>query len=468
MTAISNKKSLHDLLQEKPNIANFLYNDTLGPHGRTRGGLSPVPAEFSNWREEQRAWRETAVLFDQTHHMPELWIEGPDALKVLNYVGINSLANLRPGRAKQFVGCNERGQYIGDCILHDLGNDRYELISGMPLLNWVEYQALKGGHDVTITRESPTSPSSTKPRTNFRFGMDGPNAGKIFADAVDGDAPEIPFFNTAQVTIDGCEVLALRHGMAGHKGVEMSGRLEDGPRVRAAILKAGEKYRLRLGGMKAYYSTVNESGWIGYPLPAIYTGQDLEEYRKWLPADSWEAQFQIAGSFYSDNIEDYYLTPHDLGYGRIINFDHDFIGKAALQEMADKPHLTKVTLAWNHEDVTKVFASLMGKDVPYRYIEMPVSDYGLPQRDRVETLDGNLIGYSTFGGYSANEGEFLSLAMVDGEHARAGTDVILVWGEPDGGSRKPQVEPHRQLNIRATIGPVPYAKFVQESKRATL
>ena len=31
-----------------------------------------VPNEFTNWRDEQRGWRETAVLFDQSHHMAEL------------------------------------------------------------------------------------------------------------------------------------------------------------------------------------------------------------------------------------------------------------------------------------------------------------------------------------------------------------------------------------------------------------
>ena len=45
----------------------------------------------------------------------------------------------------------------------------------------------------------------------------------------------------------------------------------------------------------------------------------------WLSADGWEAQTQIAGSFFSSNIEDYYVTPADLGYDKILNFDHDFI-----------------------------------------------------------------------------------------------------------------------------------------------
>jgi vanillate/3-O-methylgallate O-demethylase len=52
-----------------------------------------VAPEFSNWRTEQIAWRDSAVLFDQTHHMDELIVEGPDAAAFLEHIGINSFAN---------------------------------------------------------------------------------------------------------------------------------------------------------------------------------------------------------------------------------------------------------------------------------------------------------------------------------------------------------------------------------------
>ena len=52
----------------------------------------------------------------------------------------------------------------------------------------------------------------------------------------------------------------------------------------------------------------------------------MKPYREWLPADGFEASASLGGSMVSDNVEDYYLTPYDLGYGHIVNFDHDFIG----------------------------------------------------------------------------------------------------------------------------------------------
>ncbi len=103
-------RSLQDMIDSVPNLVDHLANDTPpGPSIRTRTEQIPVPPEFTNWRSEQRAWRESAILFDQSHHMPELFLSGPDALALLYQVGVNSLANLVPGRAKQLIGCNPRG-----------------------------------------------------------------------------------------------------------------------------------------------------------------------------------------------------------------------------------------------------------------------------------------------------------------------------------------------------------------------
>jgi vanillate/3-O-methylgallate O-demethylase len=469
MPADGSSMSLQDLIDATPDLAAYLYNDTPGPHSRARAGLSPVPAEFSNWRDEQRAWRETAILFDQSHHMPELYVKGPGAFRLLNSIGVNSLANLNPGIAKQFIGCNARGQLIGDCILYDLGDQTYELVSSMPLLNWVEYQAQATGANVTIERDNNTSDNPAGRRRKFRFQLDGPAAGEIFAEVTEGDTPVIKFFHTARVTIAGVEVLVLRHGMAGHAGVEISGPYEHGEAVRAAILEAGAKHGLRQGGTKAYFSTLYEQAWVAYPLPAVYTGEDLRGYREWLPADGWEGKFSLAGSFVSPDIEDYYTTPYDLGYGHIVKFDHDFTGRAALEELAKNPPRKKVTLVWNNEDVRRVTGSLLEPGVPYKYLELPVADYGnMQHRDEVRTPAGELIGLSAYTGYTVNERKVLSIALLDTAHATPGEEVTVLWGEPDGGSRKPRVELHRQTLVRATVAPAPYASAVRHMMRAAV
>ena len=457
--------SLQDLIDTTPNLVEYFRNDTTAPHNRNRPGPSPVPAEFSNWRDEQHAWRGTAVLFDQSHHMPELFLKGSDALKLLSHIGINSFANFGPGRAKQLIGCNHQGHVIGESVVYYLGDNHFELVSGMHLQDWVHFNAVTGGYDVTVERDYQTS-ENTAGRTKYRFGMDGPNAEAIFQSVVEGDAPNIPFFRTATVRIAGCEVMALRHGMAGHKGVELSGPYAQGPQVRTALLEAGKRHGLVQAGRLAYFSTPSEGGWLAYPLPALYTDPDLRAFREWLPATSWAAKAQLSGSFVSDKIEDYYLTPWDLGVNHLMKFDHDFVGSKALQAMVDKPHRRKVTLVWNKDDVARIQSSLLQPGIPFKYLELPVASYGFPQADAVFDAAGKRIGMSGFCGYSGNETELVSLAVVDESHAEPGTSVTLTWGEPDGGTRKPHVERHRQADVRATVAPAPYAAAVRQMKKA--
>ncbi|RWC49745.1 MAG: aminomethyl transferase family protein [Mesorhizobium sp.] len=461
-------RSLQDLIDETPDLVRYFRNNPVSPHARNRPSSAPLPAEHTNWREEQRAWRETAILFDQSHHMPELFLKGPDALKLLSHVGINSFENWGPGRAKQFIGCNHKGQIIGESVLHWLAEDHFELISGMQLQDWIQFNAETGGYDVTVTRDLQTAQNPKGPdgRTNFRFGMDGPNAEKIFQEVVEGQAPDIPFFRTAIVKIAGVNVMALRHGMAGHKGVELSGPYAEGQKVRDKILSVGAKYGLKPGGRLAYFSVSSESGWWAYPLPAIYTDPELRAFREWLPDTSWGAQAQLSGSLVCDSVEGYHLTPWETGVSRVMKFDHDFVGRAALEAMVDKPHRKKVTLVWNPDDVAAIQSSIFRPGLPCKYIELPTASYGFPQADAVLDGGGRLIGMAGFAGSTVNEASMVSLAVVEEEHARPGTSVTLVWGEPDGGTSKPQVERHRQYEVRCTVAPAPYASAVRDMKYA--
>jgi syringate O-demethylase len=257
-------------------------------------------------------------------------------------------------------------------------------------------------------------------------------------------------------------VTALRHGMAGQPGFELVGPYAEGDAVRDAIVNAGEEFGLRLVGGRAYSSNTLESGWIPSPLPAVYSGAKVRPYRQWLKEDSYEARASIGGSFVSNRIEDYYLTPWDMGYGTFIDFDHDFIGREALQSMAKGPHRKKVTLALEEADVLKVIGSQIEKGERGKFMEFPSAVYSMHPMDRV-MAGSKTAGISTWIGYSSNERRMLTIAVLEPQYAEPGTEVALVWGEESGGTRKPTVERHKQMEIRAIVSPVPYAETARKS-----
>jgi glycine cleavage system aminomethyltransferase T len=450
-------QSLEQLLAIAASPVDLLRNAQAGPN------VYPgVPAEFSNWRDEQRAWQETCVLYNQTYHMAELMVEGPDALKLLSGLGVNSFATFVPGKAKQFVPCTPDGYVIGDVILFGLDDQKVNLVGRAPVLNWVTYHAQTGDHDVEVTFDQRTALRSDGLRRHYRYQVQGPNAMQVIEKAL-GHAPEdLKFFNMRMETIAGKDVCALRHGMAGQPGWELFGPWEDREAVHEALVKAGEDFGMKLVGGRAYGSNAIESGWIPSPLPAVYTGDGLKAYREWLPAKGYEGSASVGGSFVSDDIEDYYFTPWDLSYGHLVKFDHDFIGREALEAKVDDEHRTKVTLALDDDDATRTIASQLQKTDRAKYIEWPNAVYSMHPFDEVKVND-ETIGVSTWICYSANEGKLLTLAVLDSEYAEPGTEVTFVWGEENGGTRKPTVERHVQTEMRAIVSPVPYVETVRSS-----
>ena len=455
-------KSLEDLLEGVGGPVKLLRNSQTGPY------IYPVvPSEFSNWRDEQRAWRETCILFNQSYHMTDMYVEGPDALKVLSTLGVNTFAQFGPGKAKQFVACNHDGFVIGDVILFHLEQNRFNLVGRPSVHNWVQYHCETGGYDVRVERDERTvARPGPIVRKAYRYQVQGPNALKVIEKATGKAVPDVKFFNMTVFTIAGRQVRALRHGMVGQPGFELFGPWEDGEPVKTAIIEAGREFGLRQSGARTYSSNTLESGWIPSPLPAVYVGEPMKAYRRWLPANGYEASASLGGSFYSDDIRDYYLTPHDLGYGPVVKFDHDFIGREALEKIAARPRRKKVTLVLNAEDVTRGIGTMFQQGRRTKYFDFPSAVYSTLPYDKV-LKNSKLIGVSTWCGYSANEGAMLTLAIVDVEHSAPGTEVTFVWGEEGGGSSKPTVERHEQLEIRATVQPVPYSEAARTTYRAS-
>jgi glycine cleavage system aminomethyltransferase T len=232
--------------------------------------------------------------------------------------------------------------------------------------------------------------------------------------------------------------------------------------VHAALVEAGAKHGMRLVGGRCYSSNALESAWIPSPLPAIYSGEAMRPYREWLTTNHYEARASIGGSYVPDHISGYYLTPWDLGYGPFVKFDHDFIGRAALEKLATRPHRKKVTLALDDVSVTDALYTMFDPGLRAKFIEFPSAVYSMHPFDLI-TADGRPVGLSTWIGYSANEGKMLTLAMVDEAHAAPGTEVTLLWGEPDGGTSKPAVERHKQVEIKAIVSPAPYSAVARTS-----
>lgn len=408
-----------------------------------------VKPEFEGWRIEQKSWQDAVALLDLSHHMADLYVEGPDATKLLSYTCANNFENFAVGQAKQMIAVSSDGNLIQDAILVRLEENKYNVIGIGTTHAWVAYHAKEGGYDVKLTLDPPSSYREGNPPV-FRFQVQGPNAGALLAELFGDQLEGIKFFHFREVSLDGHKINALRHGMAGQAGFEFFGPWESGEFVKNAILRAGEKFGIKQIGGLAYYTVGVDSGWFATPVPAIYTQPELEGFRKFTSLFSYEGQSPLHGSFFSPNIEDYYRTPYELGYGRSISFNHDFVGREALQALRDKPRREKVTLIWNADDVKRVFGADHGYILSYT-------------KDRVEA-GSKLVGVSEYATYVDSFGTVHSLAIVDKDFATVGTELTLKWGQHPGPDA--QDDPSNYQDIRVTVESAPLNEVARTSYRA--
>lgn len=448
--------NLDELLDESDSAVELLRENaatfTIDEH------FPAVPNERTNWIEEQRAIIETCALGDLSHHMTAIHFQGPDALEFFADYCVNDFSDFVVGKAKHIVLCSRDGYLIGDGPLLRLGEEEFW---GVPwgAEQWIAFNLERGDYDVSFDIDPSTAKRGGNPEL-FIYQVQGPNAHAVLETVTDVDLLDIGFYSFEEIDLAGSPVRAFGHGMSTQPGFELHGDWKYAAAVKAAILEAGEPHGIRQLGSKAYNSQSVRLGWIGAGPPPIYKGEAMQGFREWLGANTREATFSIEGSFDSDEVTDYYMNPVEYGFGKLIDFDRDFLGKAALEAIAENPPRQFVSLLWNDEDVMDVYASLFGEDQPHKFFDLPRSRWANSAFDSV-LKDDERVGLSRRRSYQPDVRSVTSLAIVDTTLSQPGTEVSVLWGE---GRDSPNsyIEDHVPREIAATVAPVPYTEDLRK------
>ena len=448
--------NLQEVLDESGNIVELLRNSQIGAY------IYPVvPYEFSNWRREQRAWRDSAVLFDQSHHMVNFFFKGPDALKMVSDTAINSVANFPVNMAKQYVPTTPAGHVIGDGILFHLDDEEFVWVGRAPVANWLKYQAETGGYklDFELDDRSPGRPyGKAVTRAYWRFQIQGPNAWPVIEKLNGGPVEQLKFFRMAEMNVAGQRVRTLRHGMAGEPGLELWGPYETYDETREAILEAGAEFGLLPCGARAYASNTLESGWIPSPLPAIYTGEELRGYREWLAPTATRRPTRSPAASSQTTSRTTTRTPSS--WATPTWSSSTTTSSAATRSSRSIRPPSARRSRWHGSPTTSPRSSIRCSTSTARATSSstcrsPTTAPRTSTRCSIPTAtsSGTRCSPATAPTRSARCRWRRSIREIE-----LGTEVHVVWGEPDGGTRKTTVEPHKQISIRAIVSPAPYSE----------
>ena len=129
-------------------------------------------------------------------------------------------------------------------------------------------------------------------------------------------------------------------------------------------------------------------------------------------------------------------------------FNHDFLGRAAVEAEAQAPRRTIATLVWNSDDIVDIYSSLFRPGEAYKPLELPLAvpnDHFLAHADHI-LKDGREVGYASGVIYSYYYRQVISHAVIDIDQAQMGNEVTVQWGDFGG----------RIKNVRARVERYPY------------
>jgi glycine cleavage system aminomethyltransferase T len=384
------------------------------------------PFEFTNWIDEELSWHDNCYIHAGLNPFPLFDIKGIDLLRLYNDVSVGTFDDFPIGKARHAVLCTEEGLFRDDGILVRRSEDEF-ISMCLP-----DPQAL-----VKRTGKSYDFTSEYSGNSRFFFQLCGPRSLEIVEQACRADLHDLKFMHTANTQIDGHDVFILRTGMAGTLGYEVHGLFEDAVPIYSAIMAAGASFGIRELGRHAYRNAHTEGS-----IPQVGT--------HWFSVDNF-FPIRTTGSLPRGH-KLVHRSPIDLGWANLIKFDHDFIGRAALEAEAAGHHNEMVTLIWDLDDVAAIQKAVFDKDNPAEHMDM-VEDYdpvGGNSTIRMDAVyDGErFIGASSGRMLSPKSREMISLCTIDQDYAVEGKMVEVLWGSPG----------TRQMRVKAIVSLFPYIK----------
>ena len=412
------------------------------------GGFSPMVAgiqqfEYSGWRNEELSWHDNCYIHAGLNPFDECRVTGPDMIPFLSYNLTNGFKSFPVGSIRHGVIVNEHGTLMADGIVLRTAEDEVECTC---MTSMLAYRASVQNFDVTV---------EDLQGKYFFYQLGGPRSLEVVEAACKEDLHDLGFLHHRMAKICGHDVRIQRIGMAGALAYEVHGLTPDAYEVYEKLLEAGKEFGITQLGRHAYWNTHTENGFPQAVIHYPYAYEQEEGMWKMLvDTNSLYLGFTATFSNLTGSIgpekEPRFVNPFELGWERSVSFNHDFIGKEALQKIEAEGYRKVVTLEWNAEDICDVWRSgIDGSDEPYAPIEGP-EDFDPPgtyeyRADKVLCGD-KVVGLSAGRIHSWYYKRMLSMAFIEPEYAVEGTELAVLWGNPD----------QRQKKIRATVARYPY------------
>lgn len=422
-----------------PHSPYLPFDPEVADYNTTFTHLSPW--QFGGWKKESLSWKTSCYLHAGLNPALPYRLQGPGAMDLLRDACINGFTRFSIGCSKHAVMCNALGNVMADGMVLRTGEEDFTCYFLNP---YIDYLVASGRYDVTGEDLSGKT---------FLFQVAGPQSLAALEAATSDSLRDIDFLwhRPSAIAHEGRDipVRIFRLGVARTLAYEVHGHIEDALDVYRAIAASGKRFGMERIGMQVYGMHHTESGFAQSYIHFLPAYTEDPDFMAFLAGGADDYMRDLPGSA-GPVLEKRYANPVELGWAHMIRFDHDFVGRAALERIVDEPHRRIVTLEWHRDDILDVYASQFDADAEVEFMDFAANPIWTAHNSIVFCDDvmvgDSQIGVSSGRVFSYFYRKMLSLALLQPEYTQIGETVEVLWGRPG----------NQLKRIRATVARYPY------------
>ncbi len=206
------------------------------------------PQVYSSVAQEYEAVRQRVGVIDVST-LGKIDLRGADVVKFLEFIYPNRFANLKVGRVRYGVICDDAGILLDDGTIARLGDERFFLTTTTgnadAIDSWFRWWlAGRPEWDVRMTNVSGSYAA---------MNLAGPRSREVLKKLTDADlsSDAMPYLAASECTIAGVSAIVLRIGFVGELGYEIHVPSQFGLHVWEAIMEAGREFSIAPFGLEA-------------------------------------------------------------------------------------------------------------------------------------------------------------------------------------------------------------------------
>ncbi|HOQ40765.1 MAG TPA: glycine cleavage system aminomethyltransferase GcvT [Smithellaceae bacterium] len=260
-----------------------------------------MPVQYTNVIEEHKATRTASALFDICH-MGEIEVRGPQAADLLQFALTRDLSGQKTGQVKLSALLNDRGGIIDDLTVYKMADDFFMLVTNATTqeADFQRIQAILDQKKFNCRMEDISGKTG-------KLDLQGPRAEEILQILADADLKSIRFYHFVESPVAGIPAIISRSGYTGEDGFEIYAAAEKISLIWDAMIGAGRTSGMKPAGLGARDTLRLEAG-------MMLNGQDMTQD----------------------------MSPLEVPYGWLVDWDKDFAGKTGLVSLRDRGIAKKI------------------------------------------------------------------------------------------------------------------------------